>query len=101
MTVYAVDLNNPAVNPIQKFGNIASILNLVVPLLMSGAALLFLIMLLRAGFKIITAGGDPNQISAAQKMMTFAVIGLVVIISSYTLIRIIGYVFQISDKLPF
>ena len=101
MIVYAVDLNNPAVNPIQKFGNLASILNLIVPLLMTGAALLFLIMLVRAGFKIITAGGDANQVAAAQKMMTFAVIGLVIVIASYTLVRIVGYVLQVGDQLPF
>lgn len=101
MIVYAVDLNDPTKNPIAKFGDIGTIINLIVPLLMSGAALLFLIMLLRAAFKIITAGGDPNQVSAAQKMMTFAVVGLVIVISSYTLIRIVGYVFQVGDKLPF
>lgn len=101
MYVYAVDISDPTLNPVAKFGTIGTLVNLIVPVLMTGAALVFLIMLMRAGFMIITAGGSSEQVAKAQKMMTFAVIGLIFIISSFTLVKLIGFVFQISDKLPF
>lgn len=49
------------------------------------------VMLLVGGFKYLTSGGDPKATEAAKSTMTYAIIGLVVILASYLALRAIEY----------
>lgn len=49
------------------------------------------IMLLVGGFKFLTSGGDPKATEGAKGTMTYAIVGLVVIIASYLILRAIEY----------
>ena len=101
-TVYAqINLADPSKNPVARFNSFAVVINLVVPVLMAIAALGLLAMLVRAAFTIITASGQPENIAKAQKTITWAIAGIIMIVASYTLIRLIGYILNIQDKLPF
>ncbi len=60
--------------------------------LMGFAGLVAVIFILYAGFKYITAGGDPKQAESARKTLTFAIIGLLVVLLSFFIINIIGYI---------
>lgn len=63
----------------------ARILNTVIRL---GGIALF-VMLLIGGFKLMTAGGDAKKVQSAQQTLTYAVIGLVVIIGAWFVFRLI------------
>lgn len=63
--------------------------NVVTSLLALGGIVLF-IMLLTGGFKYLTSGGDPKATEAAQKTLTYAISGLVLLAGSFLIIRIIG-----------
>lgn len=54
---------------------------------LSGIALF--VMLLSGGFKYITSGGDPKAAQAAQQTITYALLGLIVIVSSVLILRVI------------
>ncbi|PIS15934.1 hypothetical protein COT62_01065 [Candidatus Roizmanbacteria bacterium CG09_land_8_20_14_0_10_41_9] len=97
--VYADFTIDETTFPPARIGNIGEILNTVLPLLMLGAALLFLVMFLFAGFQWLTAGGSTDNTKKAQKTMTFAVLGLVIVVISYTAVKLIGFILQI--RLPF
>ena len=56
----------------------------------AGVAALFLIIL--SGIKFITSGGDPKQVEGARKTLTYAIIGLLIILFSFFIINIISYV---------
>ncbi|MDO8497752.1 MAG: hypothetical protein Q7S61_04370 [bacterium] len=99
MIVHAIDISKPSENPLAIFGNIASILNLVLPLVTIAAALLFLIMLFRAAFTILTGAGTAENIAKAQKTMTNAIIGLILIISAYTIVRLVAKVLKLDIPL--
>lgn len=63
--------------------------NLVTGVLsLSGVAVF--VMLLVAGFGMLFAGGDPKKLEAARGTFTNAIFGLVVIVSAYLILRIIG-----------
>ena len=49
------------------------------------------VMLLIGGFKYLTSGGDPKATESAKSTMTYAIIGLVVIVGSYLALRAIEY----------
>src|ERR1700691_5191908 len=40
------------------------------------------ILLVYAGIRFVTSGGDPKQVQSAQKIITYALIGLVIILCS-------------------
>lgn len=43
-----------------------------------------------SGIKFITSGGDAKQVEGARKTLTYAVIGLLIILFSYFLLNIIA-----------
>ena len=61
---------------------------------LAGVALF--VMLIVAGFKLLTAQGDAQQAAQARQTMTYAIIGLVVIATSWLLLKILGDFFGIS-----
>lgn len=54
----------------------------------SGAVAVFLILF--SGIKFITSGADPKQVDSARKTLTYAVLGLVIILSSFMIINFIA-----------
>jgi len=90
---------NPTSFAPAKFMNIGVIYNLITPLLMIGAAILFLVTILSAAFTYLTAGGNAENIKKAHKSLMFAIIGLVFVISAYLIMKIIAFVFNLT--LPF
>jgi hypothetical protein len=47
-------------------------------------------MLLMGGFKYITSGGDPKAAEAAKNTITYAIIGIIIMVSSVLILTIIG-----------
>ena len=43
-----------------------------------------------AGFQYITSSGDKNKVAQAQNMLNYGIIGLILVISSYLLTRLVG-----------
>lgn len=61
----------------------------VVSVVTSLAGILFFIMLLIGGFRYLLAGGDPKKIESAKGTLTAAILGLILIVSSYLILRLI------------
>lgn len=57
------------------------------------------IILLMGGFKYITAGGDEKAVGEAQKMLTGAVGGLVLVMAAYALLNILTHYIFGSNQL--
>jgi hypothetical protein len=53
-----------------------------------GIVALFLIIF--SGIKFITSGGDPKAVETARKTATWAIIGLVVILLSFAIVRLVS-----------
>lgn len=53
-----------------------------------GVVAVFLIIL--SGIKFITSAGDPKQVEGARNTLTYAIIGLVVVLLSFLIINVIG-----------
>ena len=86
--VYALDISKsfePA-----KVDSFGKLLNVVLPLATAGAALIFLVMVLRGAFMFMTNGDNPEGLKKAQSMMVFAVIGLLIVIVSFVAVQLIG-----------
>lgn len=98
--VFAIDLSNQAVNPIARFSSFASIVNLLLPLFMIVAAFAALTMGLVGGIGVLTASGNPEKMKKAQKTFIFSVFGLILVVASYLIVKVIGKIFGIENVLP-
>ena len=59
--------------------------NIVVSILSLAGIVLFILLLL-GGFKYMTSGGNPENAASAQKTISYAIVGLVLIALSYLIL---------------
>jgi hypothetical protein len=90
---------NATTFPAAKFANIGVLMKVIMPLLTLGAALIFLAMLMYGGFTVLTAGGNPDNIAKAKKIITASGLGLILVISAYLIVKIVGIVFNVPVPL--
>lgn len=55
-----------------------------------GGLIAFFVMFVVAAFKYLTSGGDPKQMDSARNTMTYAFIGMIVIVSSFIILRLLS-----------
>jgi hypothetical protein len=75
---------------------VPSIVAGAIRMLLVVAALIAFIFLIMGGIKWITAGGDKERTAGAQKTLTSALVGLVIVFAAWAIIRLIETFFGIS-----
>jgi hypothetical protein len=75
---------------VATFSSIETIFSNLISAIISLAGIGLFIMLLVGGFGFLFAGGDPKKLEQARGTLSNAIIGLVIIISAYLIIRIIS-----------
>jgi len=53
------------------------------------AGIVLFILIILGGFKYMTSGGDPKAVEGAQKTLTFAIGGLIIILLSFLILVLI------------
>lgn len=96
--VYALTINQDSF-PAAKVAKIGDIMNLVLPLMLTGAGLIFLVMTLKAAFDILTNGDNPDALKKAYASIIYAFIGLIIVVASFLAIRLLGVVLN-TDIIP-
>lgn len=82
----------------EKLGKITvpDIVSTFIKLLLIVAALIAFFFLVWGGIKWITSGGDKEQTSKAQSMITAALIGLVIVFAAWAIIKLLETFFGIE-----
>jgi len=70
--------------------DILGVLKNIISILAPIAAIAFFIMFLVGGFKFVTSGGDPKAAGAARSTLTFALIGVLLVVASWLILSAIG-----------
>lgn len=96
--VRAIEINSTTFAP-AKFATIGSLLNLIIPLIMITASIILLAMLMMGGFHILTAGADSEKVKKAQHLFTFAILGFMIIVASFLIVKVMGYITGIAIPL--
>ena len=68
---------------IAQISDLQGIFQNVVGVLLGLAGIVLFFLLLTGGFKYITSGGDPKAVEGAQKTITYALGGLLLVLLSY------------------
>jgi cytochrome bd-type quinol oxidase subunit 2 len=82
--------------PAAQFTDIGSMVNILAPLFTLIAAILFGVMMVRVGLLILTAGSDKEKVTKAGQTATWAIIGLVVVISAYLIIKLLEFILKVD-----
>ncbi len=101
--VYAQQID---ISPPEGWGNLAEItlpdiISTVIKLILIVAALIAFIFLVIGGIKWIVSGGDKEATAAAQKTITAALVGLIIVFSAWAIIKLLEtfFGFQILSQL--
>ena len=74
-----------------------SIVSGVIGIFLTIGVLIFFFQFLLGGISWITSGGDENKVKEARDKIQNALIGLVIVFSIFAIIKLIGYVFGITE----
>jgi len=75
--------------------DLGTIISVIIKTLLGFLALIFLVLIIIAGFKWMTAAGNEQQIEKSQATIKAAAIGLVIVLSAYAI------TYFVFNKLPF
>ena len=81
---------------IRPINNIVSVIRTIIQFILVVAFVLAFVMLLIGGIRWITAGGDEKAVGSARNMITAALIGLVIVLVAYALIKLVETFFGIN-----
>jgi len=96
--VYAFTINQDSF-PAAKIGSVSKLMNIALPLAMTCGGLIFLFILLKAAFDILTNGDNPDALKKAYASITTAVIGLIIVVASFLAIQLLGVILK-TDIIP-
>lgn len=81
--------SDPTGNAPAQLSDIGAVFAKIVSVVIGLAAITLFFLLISGGYKLITAGGDPGKVQGAWKTITFAVLGFVLILASFLILRFI------------
>ncbi len=91
-----VDIPGSIEGPV-KFGNIGVVLDAAMPLVFGFAGFGLLIMIISAGFTLLTSAGDAKQMDAGKQRLTYAIVGFLVIFVAYWVVQLAGKIFGVAE----
>jgi len=69
--------------------DIVKIIENIVSALAPVAGIAFFIMMLWGGFQFVTSGGDPKAAGQARSTLTYAIIGIILVVAAWLIIKAI------------
>lgn len=73
--------------------NIGALVSDVLPIVLTIAGFVTVIVIIISGIQFVTSGGNPEAAAAARGRLTFALIGFVIIILAFAILQIVNRLF--------
>lgn len=80
-----------------SLNSIGEIITKAIPYIFSFAGLALLLMLIMAGFDLLTSAGDAKKLEMGKQRLTYAILGILVIIVAYWIVQLAGKIFGIVE----
>jgi hypothetical protein len=85
-----MDWNNCLVNGVATLNCVPVVFTLIINAALTFAGVVALFMIIYSGFRFVTSGGDPKGVENAKKTLTWAIIGLILILLSFGIINFLS-----------
>lgn len=79
-----------------KIKNVADLVNRVVQFLIPFAAVILLFVFIWGGYDYMMSQGSPEKVKSAQAKITTGIIGLVLLLLSFAIVRLVGQIFGLG-----
>lgn len=83
-------------SPAKSFPTIGSLVSTITANAFYLAGIVAFIFIIVGGFAIITGSGDPKKMESGQKTLTMAITGLLIIVFSYWIVKLIGLILGVD-----
>lgn len=93
---YGIDLDENIgsfFNP-TNFTTLPQLITIIIRILFSLIGILAVIIIIVSGFKMVIANGNQNELAAAKKAITWAIIGLIVSLMAFSIVAIVQRLIQ-------
>lgn len=94
-----MDINNYFNSPFSSLSNVGGLVTLFLHIVFVIAGLILLFYFILGGWGMISSAGknDPKQMEQAKQTLTSAIIGFVVVITAYWIVKLIGTILNIPN----
>ncbi len=79
-----------------RIANVNTLLSIIVPTLTILAVIIFGAMFMWAGYTVLTSGGEPEKMQQAQQTAIYAVVGILVIVTAFLVVRLLAFIFGLE-----
>ena len=87
---------NEIKGPLVGINTLADVVNRLITFIVPVGGVILLLVLIWGGYDYMMSGGAPDKLKSAQAKLTTAIIGFVLLITSYILVKVITMIFGIS-----
>lgn len=85
----AYEVNPQALGLPAAFNSLGDVITAILPVVISISGLALFAYLIMGGIKYITSGGDDKAIMEAKKILTNAIIGMIIVFVAFWIVRIL------------
>lgn len=87
----------PIQGPLQGIKNLSDVINIVVKNLILIAGIILFLVLVWGGYGFMVSRGNPEKLKSARARITTGIIGFVLLIVSYLIVKLISVVFGLGE----
>lgn len=80
-----------------KFSTIGDIISGAIPFIFAFAGIGLLLMIISAGFTLLTSAGDAKKLDMGKNKLTYALVGFVIIFVAYWMTQLAGNIFGLDS----
>lgn len=85
--------------PLKGINTLSDVINKIVPVVIYAAIIILFFVLVWGGFNFLTSAGNPEKIKSARAKITTGIIGFILLIVSYIIVKLISTLFGIGQGL--
>ncbi len=80
-----------------KYSSIGGLVTGAIPFIFAFAGIGLLLMIISAGFTLLTSAGDPKKLDAGKNRLTYALAGFLIIFVAYWVTQLAGKIFGLDS----
>lgn len=82
--------------PLKGINTVGDLINTLMKFLIPLAGIILLLVLIWGGYDFMMSGGNPEKVKSAKAKITTGIIGFVLLVLAYLIVRIISFIFGLQ-----
>lgn len=83
--------------PLVGINNLGDLVNILISFLLPIAGVILFFVLIWGGYDILMSQGEPDKVQSGKNKITAGIIGIVLLVLSFLITKIFGYIFGVGD----